>query len=56
MSVGGQRLIEAYYIIKEADHRNHLKGVHLDLYFYLSTGNRGDFDDFSVSRDRKSVV
>ena len=48
MSVGGQRLIEAYYIIKEADHRNHLKGVYLDLYFYLSTGNRGDFDDFSV--------
>ncbi len=44
----GKRLIEAYYIIKEADHRNHLKGVYLDLYFYLSTGNRGDFDDFSV--------
>ena len=48
MAIGGQKLIEAYYIIKEADHRNQLKGVYLDLYFYLSTGERGNYNDFSV--------
>ncbi len=48
MSTGGQRLRESYYIIKEADHRNELKGVYLDLYFLLSIEGMGDYNNLSA--------
>lgn len=48
MATTGQRLRESYFIIKEANHRNQLKGVYLDLYFLISMEGVGDYDDFSA--------
>lgn len=48
MATTGQRLRESYYIIKEASHRNQLKGVYLDLYFLLSTEGMGNYDNFEA--------
>lgn len=48
MATGGQRLRESYYIIKEASHRNKLKGVYLELYFVPSIEGQGNYDDFNA--------
>lgn len=48
MATTGQRLRESYYIIKEASHRNRLKGVYLDLYFLISIEGMGDYDNFGA--------
>ncbi len=48
MATTGQRLRESYFIIKEASHRNQLKGVYLDLYFLISMEGMGDYDNFAA--------
>lgn len=48
MATTDQRLRESYYIIKEAAHRNRLKGVYLDLYFLISTEGKGNYDNLSA--------
>ena len=48
MATGGQRLRESYYIIKEASHRNKLKGVYLELYFVPSIEGQGNYDNFNA--------
>ena len=48
MSTGGQGLKESYHIIKEASHRNRLKGVYLELYFVPSIEGQGDYDEFGA--------
>ncbi len=48
MATTGQRLRESYFIIKEASHRNQLKGVYLDLYFLISMEGMGNYDNFAA--------
>ncbi len=48
MSTGGQNLKESYYIIREADRRNELKGVYLELYFVPSIAGQGNYDEFGA--------
>lgn len=48
MATGGQRLRESYYIIKEASHRNELKGVYLELYFVPSMEGQGNYDNLDA--------
>lgn len=47
MSTGSQRLIESYYLLKEADKHNEIKGVYLELYYNPSTGVTGNYREKS---------
>jgi len=38
-----QKLIDSYYLLKEADKKNELSHVYLELYYGVSTGNLGDY-------------
>ena len=45
MATPAQRLIESYYLLKEADRHNTIKKAYLELYYNPSTGNLGDYQN-----------
>lgn len=45
LSTGSQRLIESYYLLKEADRGNRLEKAYLELYYIPSTGGAGVYKD-----------
>lgn len=47
LSSGSQRVIESYYCLKEADRRNKIEKVYLELYYVPSTGAAGNYQDKS---------
>lgn len=45
LSTQSQRLIESYYLLKEADRDNKIEKVYLELYYVPSTGEAGIYKD-----------
>lgn len=45
MATPAQRLIESYYLLKEADRRNEIEKVYLELYYDPSTGRLGNYQE-----------
>lgn len=43
LATSGQRLNGSYYLLKEADKEHNLKHVYLEMYYALSTGDKGDY-------------
>lgn len=51
LSSSGQRVIESYYYLKEADKYHNPETVYLELYYHASTGESGDYRDRSTIQD-----
>lgn len=43
LATGGQPLNNSYYLLKEADKFNNIKHVYLEMYYFCSTGEDGDY-------------
>lgn len=49
LATSGQSLMGSYYLLKEADRRNDIERVYLELYYTCSTGGQGNY------REKESV-
>lgn len=45
LATSSQRLIESYYLLKEADRKNKIENAYLELYYIPSTGVEGEYKD-----------
>lgn len=43
LSTGSQRIIESYYLLKEADRCNKIEKVYVEMYYFQSTGVYGNY-------------
>lgn len=45
MAVGSGRLIDSYYLLKEAERHNKIEKVYVEMYYCLSTGVHGNYQE-----------
>lgn len=56
LSTGSQRLIGSYYSIKEAIHYNDISCVYLEMYYAVSIGESGDFDNKKTMKNNWRII
>ena len=56
LSTGAQRLVGSYYTIKEAINNIDISCVYLEMYYYVSVGNKGDFQNKETKKNNWRII